>query len=475
MSFNANFYVAKKKENSTEIPTSPLYSYPIVLTENCSVMNPRIIVRMDTSPKALNYCYIAEFSRYYFINNWVWSEGRWIAEMTCDVLATYKSQIAGSSLYFLRASTAYDGDIPDRLYPMKKEPTIYQIDNNEQWFFDSEESFSFLDGYWVVGIVSTNGTTVYYAMDKTTFRAFSEKVFGTIDWANLNTQEISDSLTKALFNPFQYITSCMWFPSVGSKEGWFIPAKIKFGWWEISTETGFAPYEIPPEAYFNKTFQLGYQQHPQASTRGDYLNTAPYRHCLLNIPQFGMIELDTNLMKKDFTLYTATIRTDLITGIAVLRVYGAVSSDSKKYVIHQATTQFGVPVQISDLDNNVSLGGILGTVGNVAKNIATGNFLGSVVGIGNAIEDVIPGVGGYKGANGSYVGISFFPQCTTICYSIADEDNADNGRPYCKNGTCASLGSGFYIAENGSINLTGATKAEIESVKEYLEGGFYYA
>lgn len=473
MGFKANFYVFSKKENSTAIPTgTPSFSYSIVLTEECSIVNPIVIVRTDRTPTALNYCYIAEFGRYYFINNWVWKEGRWVAYMQCDVLATYRTTIADTSLYFLRTSTAYDGTVQDLLYPSKKDPVITQITQNEQWWYNG--TFSYRTGYWILGIVSTNGVTSYYAMDYTTFRKFCDKLLGTIDWAQLNTQEISDSLTKALFNPFQYVVSCMWFPELGSKDGWFIPNAIKFGWWSFDTETGvFEPYEIPDSAYIERTIQLRFPGHPQAEDRGVYLNKKPYRFCYLFINPWGCIEIDTDYMKEDYTEIDAVMRIDLISGTGICRVVGKSAAISNPQVIVQKATQFGVPVQISDIRQNI--GGVFGGILSSLSSAIYDNFLGAVNGLGNALTSNIPRLEESLGSNGSVVGLSYYPTCLTICYEVVDEDNADNGRPYCKNGTCKALGVGYYIAENGSILISGATKNELDSIKSYLEGGFYYA
>ena len=473
MGFTASFYVFSKKENSTAIPTgTPSFSYSIVLTEDCSIVSPAVIVRTDRVPTALNYCYIAEFGRYYFINNWVWKEGRWVAYMQCDVLATYRTTIADASLYFLRTSTAYDGAIQDLLYSAKTDPVVTQITQKEQWWYDG--TFSYRNGYWILGIVGTNGVTDYYAMDYTTFRKFCEKLLGTIDWAQLNTQEISDSLTKALFNPFQYVVSCLWFPDVGSKDGWFIPNSIKFGWWSFDTETGvFEPYSIPDSAYVERTIQLRFPEHPQAKDRGVYLNKKPYRYCYLFINPWGCIEVDTDFMKEAYSEIDAVMRIDLISGMGVCRVVGKSENISNPQVLVQNATQFGVPVQISDVKQNV--GNIASGLLTSAVSVKTENFLGAINGIGNVISSSIPKLESSLGSNGSVVGLSYYPTCLTICYEVVDEDNADNGRPYCKNGTCKALGTGYYIVENGSIIISGATKNELDAIKSYLEGGFYYA
>ena len=71
--------------------------------------------------------------------------------------------------------------------------------------------------------------------------------------------------------------------------------------------------------------------------------------------------------------------------------------------------------------------------------------------------------------------IARIPFVIETFYKITDEDRADNGRPYMKNGTMQALGAGYYVVENGSINVMGATRNEKEQIKQFLEGGVYYA
>ena len=242
----------------------------------------------------------------------------------------------------------------------------------------------------------------------------------------------------------------------------------------MDTEDGvFEPYEIPPEAYIERTIQLLFPEHPQADDRGKYLNKKPYRYCYLYINPWGVIEVDTDLLKSTYTGINAVMRIDLISGIGICRVVGTSPDISKPQVITQVSCQFGVPVQISDLNMNV--GGVASGVVQMVSGAISGDFLGITSGIGNALTNNIPNIDASKGVNGSVVGLSYYPTCVTVCYEIVDEDNSDNGRPYCKNGTCASLGVGYYVVENGSLSISGATQDELNSIKSYLEGGFYYA
>lgn len=67
------------------------------LRSGCNVVNPSIIVELDTLPN-FNYAYIQEFNRYYFltditnVNNKLWE-----IKLHCDVLFSHKTGILGLS------------------------------------------------------------------------------------------------------------------------------------------------------------------------------------------------------------------------------------------------------------------------------------------------------------------------------------------------------------------------------------------
>ena len=140
--------------------------------------------------------------------------------------------------------------------------------------------------------------------------------------------------------------------------------------------------------------------------------------------------------------------------------------------LYSGYAQIGVNIQVSDLRANIIESGsnLLSTIGN----LFSGNFLGSASGVANAVESAIPDVH-TRGVNGTLLSIARIPFVIETFYKITDEDRADNGRPYMKNGTMQELGAGYYVVENGSINVNGATRNEKEQIKQFLEGGVYYA
>ena len=90
------FYNHAKRSNSTKLPTEGT-SISCVLKDECSITSPVLELKVTEKPN-FNYAYIADFGRYYFINNIVEKTGR-MFEIAChiDVLQTYKDDIKRNS------------------------------------------------------------------------------------------------------------------------------------------------------------------------------------------------------------------------------------------------------------------------------------------------------------------------------------------------------------------------------------------
>ena len=81
--------VVTKRRNSTMIPPSGTLKFRGELKENTSMLNPSILFDsfVLTAPQ-YNYMYIAEFRRYYYINDWTYDLGLWCDHCSFDVLAS---------------------------------------------------------------------------------------------------------------------------------------------------------------------------------------------------------------------------------------------------------------------------------------------------------------------------------------------------------------------------------------------------
>lgn len=458
MAVTVNFKTTSKKVNSTAVVGGTVTAIDCNINEPCTIENPQIILRNDGSVPGWNYCTIPDFGeRSYWIEDWQYMNNTWIAQCSVDVLATYRDTIKSATLYLLRSSTSYDGDIMDTLYPTLSTPVTTHTVVTEGAFPASEYGLS--QGSFICGIVGTDGLTNFYGFTASNFADFCSVIFSTIDWADISGQQITESLLKCLFNPFQYLTSVMWFPfdaSTGSTK----VTGVKFGFWEVTVNA----YKLGNIPFYRKSYDMPVTQHPQVA-RGTFLNSSPYRHIQLFINPWGSFEIDGGKVGKSSNVTVNEI-IDCMSGIGYLSV------NSGGISLYTAYSQVGVNIQVSDLRTNlIESGGNL--IGGIAS-LFTGNYIGSAVGIANAVESAIPNVN-TKGANGSMISIASAPVINEIFYKIVDEDRSDNGRPYMKNGTMSELGTGYYVVENGNIEVSGATRTEKEQIKQYLEGGVFYA
>lgn len=93
---NINFYnytgaknVLNKSLSNPTIKTGLLY-------DKTDIIHPVITIRTFTTLNNLNYCYISELNRYYFINNFEINGNKTNLYLSVDVLMTYKTDILNS-------------------------------------------------------------------------------------------------------------------------------------------------------------------------------------------------------------------------------------------------------------------------------------------------------------------------------------------------------------------------------------------
>ena len=103
----AILYKLAKRRNSTLKPDTELDEYvetEVVLKDATSILHPDISVASDLS--AYNYLHLPDLNRYYFIIEWTYDRGRWIASCDVDVLASYYTAVYTYSGYVLRSASA---------------------------------------------------------------------------------------------------------------------------------------------------------------------------------------------------------------------------------------------------------------------------------------------------------------------------------------------------------------------------------
>lgn len=465
--FSVTLYSFPKRNNSTAQPTGGT-TVNVVLKDRSSIINPSIglDLGLTSSPSGYNYAYIPEWGRYYFINNWAFEDRLWWAEMSVDALASWKTQIGASTQYVTRSAFKYNGGIMDFLYPAMATTTFGSAQSEIEW------GQSLGQGAYVVGIInddnSGQGAVSYYVFNQTQFRNMCDALFSNADWINVeDITDITEPLLKTLFNPFQYIVSCMWFPFMPPNGGNDV-SSLRFGWWDLSvTCSRYAGTNA------NETSTFTITKHPQASARGTYLNLAPFSRYRLDFYSWGMIPLDSTKLVGATTL-TCLSSVDCMTGVGTLYVNTPGFTFGNVGVFE---AQVGVPVQLAQIARDY-VGNAINGVGNVAGALAsafTGNIGGAITQglgvIGNAVDAQIPELM-TGGRNGTLSAFFSKPRLWSQHMSVVQDSPVHRGRPLCED-TVISTIPGYIMVSDPDVQFA-ATETENTMIAQFMEGGFYY-
>lgn len=468
----ASFYKFAKRTNSTKRPTTG-DGFTVELKAPCNIINPEIKIATQNDPTGYNYCYLPTFGRYYWIENWTYSDSLWTASLSVDTLASYRDQIGSSTEYVVRSSAKFDPKIVDNLYPTKATVVTKTLYANSTPFTDDTESPD--TGFFVVavnapGYVSFGGA-VYLAMGGTTFQELMSALLSDTDYLNISAEEISSNLTKALFNPIQYISKAFWIPCGNTAIGTPVN-EIPVGWWKMqNVGNAYIIQNNNDKQVF--TFSISTPHHPQHITRGVYTDGAPYSEYTLYCPPFGEIKLNANLFVLQSTLY-CRLTVDYRTGDAVLDLSFNHDFDT---VFFSTSGNVAVSVQLAQIATNVdelaSLGGLIqSAVGAIAGGAAA--FFGG----GDIVNGIASGAqqttvqSQSKGGGASVAKYGITPYLTGVFYDLVDDNNEDHGRPLCQRVQLSTI-SGFIMVDDPDIELP-ATAAEIDSVKSYMRNGFFF-
>ena len=466
MSFKVNLYTLAKRDNSTKQPTGTGTEFSCVLKSGSGIMHPTISFDLGiaSDPSQYNYAYIPAFERYYFIEEWYFNRALWTATLKVDVLATYKTEIGGTSLYIMRAAGANNGNIIDTLYPAKTGCSFDTTSISNPWW----DNISFVVG--TVSRAGNMGSLAYYGMTSGAIATMCANLQDYTYIINANNgfdlADASEALQLSLVDPIQYVKSCMALPVSLSDISHIGSAAVVYAY---SWDTGATGYKIAQAPYINKSYSFSIKKHPDTNSRGNYVNSAPFTNITLTFPPFGTIEIDTSVTCNASTL-TADIRIDPITGKAIMTI------TCNGIVLNRVEAQLGVPISLSSVTRDYvgTAGSILGTVGGLAGSVMTGNvggFIGSLSGVGNAVQSMAPR-SSTVGTSGGFASGMGSVKLDHQFFRPVNDDNTHNGRPLCEVRQINSL-SGYMIIQDGDVTING-TSAEDSLIRNYLEGGFYY-
>lgn len=466
MSYTVSFYTFTKRSNSTKVPTSGNSDYNCNIKNGSGILTPKVELNigLTSDPSTFNYCYIANFERYYYVTEWYFDHGLWTATCKVDVLATYKSAIGSTSMYVLRASAASDGSIVDTLYPMK---------TGCSYVHNTAASPYIAVGTYIVGCVGKNadyGSISYYAMTKAELTTLCTYLVQDAIQDGVNGFTLADcsiALQNCLVDPIQYIKSCVFIPYSRSDITTTTDSTFNIFNWTVPGLTG---YRVSGHTVI-KTATISISKHPSTTARGNYVNTSPYTMLTLFVPPFGVINIDTSVTC-NATQLDLELRTDTISGRGILTI------ECNGCVLHKLEAQIGVPIQLSQVTRDYvgaatsMVNGVTSAITGALSGNITGAISGAVSGVGNAVQALAPRQQSV-GSGGGFTHLSSVPwQLDHQFFTPVNDDNAHNGRPYCQVATPSAL-SGYMLIQDGDVPIAG-TKAEADEIRALLEGGFYY-
>lgn len=470
---NVTFYTFSKRINSTAQPSAGA-SYDVALKSPSSVIRPLIelIWTGAGDPTAFNYAYIPQYRRFYWIAEWTYTERRWAAQMSVDVLASYKSYIGGAEKYILRSASAYDPEVLDRFYPPTAEESYLLASETSGW------TATFLGGCYVLNASGYNnpaavnsdlGVTLYQQTaaqaKETIYQAFN--TLNSLAGSRTQVTDVQSAIEKlgeltirAGANLSQFINGYMWFPALFEPAG--TPQPVQLGL--ISAGEG-VPIRYGSLAV-NKYIPL-----PEDLTGFDkWKIVSPYAFYLLEFLPFGTIPLDPVAVVSYGGVFV-NVTVDAFTGIGTLRVLAGSGSGGPLLAVR--TAQVGIPVQYGAgrLELGRAAADVINGVTQSIAGAASGDVITAGAGIMSAAQALIPdaATGGHTGNIGA---ISDIIRLWVRRLEPVGEDPTEYGKPLCAVRRIDTL-SGYILARDGDIAAP-ATPGELQQISDFLTGGFFY-
>lgn len=464
----AYFFTFSKNPDSTARPSLTSGTQrTIVFKEPTSIIDPVVRLRRDMISVAWNYMYIPDLGRYYFINDIVFDGA--IAEVhgNIDALASWKTQIGASNQYVVRSASAFNGEIPDNLYPVKEgETEVVQT---------AAAYPTVAAGTFVLGIISkqaTAGSVAFYAMPYASITELSTQIMNYISDSGLfDNQWFTTNFQNMLLDPLSKIVSCNWFPYDYSSLSPAAQNTVMVGEWPLVLSSGtvkpLGNLVLQGGGTVSRVFSVS--DHPQAAARGSYMNLTPYTKYELIWNPFGKISIDPTLIAGATSL-NCSMRWDWATGRGWLEGYAQYTGRTIRDVFY-VPCQVGVEIPLSQ--QIVNQFQATGAMVHEAQSLVSGDAMGVLSGVGSIVQSMHPETSsvGQTGNFASYAP-SNVPRFIQRFYQAADDDNVRKGRPLMEIRQISTL-SGFLKCDHVDLDLP-ATSRETDRIKALMEGGFFY-
>lgn len=508
--FDINLYFGfYKRVNSTLRPPSGGSADVEELTvtgnlkSSTSVLNPVIeITNFENSIieriYRYTYCYIEQFTRYYFVKDWEFANGVWNLYLELDVLATFRIQLAlerddnNNSIQRLCVRTnnpSYvDFKIVDTMFPTTGRTLTETIDAT----FTSPFTRNLNDGTFILSTVHggsydpnegaftpTIGSNDYYILNRGKMQAVLDYILpdSVDDWVNDILS--GDALNKALYKPQQYLNSIKYFPIKYSEiVGTITPNNyVRFGNFKSRTQgIRLSPnlstwYQIIEEIPLPTNWSIF-----SANEK-----TKEFATLSLRWYPWGIFDLDVNKLFNCYKLQLVGL-IDFISGSGQLTVAGIENNSSTPIFLGNKIATVGMDISIDGQQSNLNnlMSSVLGVAGSY---LATGSIdsgiISGAIGVGsNLLSNGIVSKYTFSQGTPSVANTQLLPQLYYSHKEFTTPDYDHFGAPSCKKIPMSELFQAqfngyYYKFADGDFRGRGF-KEEIDKMNEFLTEGFYY-
>lgn len=368
--FTLQFGTTDKPKNSTKVPPISGSAVEVLLKEQTSVIKP--VFRLHTGDKGMasaselfgyNYCYCAEFRRYYYITDIV-SDTACIFYIHCevDVLATFRDDILKTPAFIMYSESKYNPSIADTRLPKEIRSDQYTV----QYPIPELDT----DGSFILNVASEStagdtGMAASFVMNKLEMQQFASQMYS---------RAVLDELVKFVTNPFDAILSCKWTPISKSKASDGGSAEMMLGGLNMGRYST-ARKRIEGNIVINPIVRYQSVDQDGVYSYADYRNTEPYCEYSLWLPGVGIQPISMNNLignaggpPPNFQLrYVASPCTGEINYV-VERGLSAQSQGTIGSGILSVSGNFGVNVPVGQ--SNANYGGALAKGGAAAGSAA---------------------------------------------------------------------------------------------------------
>lgn len=358
-----------------------------------------------------------------------------------------------------------------------------------------------ITGYSENILDSQTGSVTYYQFNDAALYNFIYYLMHDISqWCAIEAQGYDDpGVQEALINPIQYVVSCMALPiamhATTGPNAWPQATRIDFGYytyslnWDGNPASGGKVVIIPRGATITESADITIHKHPQAATRGIYLNCSPFSDYSFHCGPWGDIPIDPAAIVDAEKLHYEILY-DVCQGGGRLQISPYASNVTWPNIIYSGYAQVGVPIQLSQAiinpylssrqyseDYNATLGAALGTAPSIVSGFNASGLAEYQSNREKMVYDATvnkyPSVSS-SGSNGSM--LSFVDQYKCFLnhhwYTVVDENITELGRPLYQVKRIDTL-SGYILCQGADIQISG-TREEALAINNYMNSGFFY-